>query len=384
MLIILAFSLKAQPEDFVFFNRKTFQLYEQQQWKALKAVGKTAIKAGFDYYYLNMRMGIASYQLKNYYTSSIYFRRALKQNPFDSTAIKYLYHTYLLTERSFEATTLVEKYPGILKDQSIRAFNFISNVFLEAGVKFSNKPEVIRNASFAYIGFTHKVFPRVHITQFYQRFTQGMNQVISRRGQLLEYQYNIQQDAYYLTASLNLWTGFMISPAFHYQHVNFLTGRSSNYLWALSASQYWRDFNFMFTFTDSHINQLRQNQYSGAITYYPLGNLDLFFSLMYTAHLQEQKLTPVLFQKAGLRVSQNIWIEGFLETGDMKNYSQHDGYLIYNQEDLLQNRLGGFITYSWDYRENLFLSFQQENRSLGPDAPVFKFSSLVGGVKLGF
>lgn len=54
-------------------NQKTFQLFTDKNWTELIKFGNQAINKGYDYYYLQLRVGIAYYEKKNYALAEGYF-----------------------------------------------------------------------------------------------------------------------------------------------------------------------------------------------------------------------------------------------------------------------------------------------------------------------
>ena len=45
-------------------EQKSYQLYQDKNWSALINYGKKAIKNGYNYFYMQMRVGIAYYEKK--------------------------------------------------------------------------------------------------------------------------------------------------------------------------------------------------------------------------------------------------------------------------------------------------------------------------------
>ena len=54
-------------------EQKTYQLYLDKNWNELITYGNKAIEKGYDYFYLQLRVGIAYYEKKNYRIAEIYF-----------------------------------------------------------------------------------------------------------------------------------------------------------------------------------------------------------------------------------------------------------------------------------------------------------------------
>ena len=102
IIIILLYcffgSLKAQERtDFSYLDSLTYKQYEDGRWKELTASGKQALRLGYDYYYMRMRIGISYYERKSYLNAISHFKKALEFNNNDQIATEYLYYCYLLS-----------------------------------------------------------------------------------------------------------------------------------------------------------------------------------------------------------------------------------------------------------------------------------------------
>lgn len=115
LLIVVNFSLLAQQKDFVFYDRKTYEFYLNQQWDSVIVYGKDALQSGYDYYYLRMRLGIARYLLEKYDDALEDFQKALDHNASDD-AYEYLYYTLRQLGRYRDAYYLSKYFsPDLLK-----------------------------------------------------------------------------------------------------------------------------------------------------------------------------------------------------------------------------------------------------------------------------
>ncbi|MCD6201809.1 MAG: hypothetical protein J7K46_08375, partial [Bacteroidales bacterium] len=129
-----------EPETFADFNNRTYTLYERKQWKELLETGRKALKNGYDFYYLRMRMGIAAYEKQNYVRAIHHFRKALIFSKNDPLALEYLYYAYLFTGRDIEAGRLTERMPvavakekGYDNKKNLTGLDFSSSYFSRTG-----------------------------------------------------------------------------------------------------------------------------------------------------------------------------------------------------------------------------------------------------------
>jgi len=93
----------AQSDDYKSVDSLTTDSYFRKDWSTLNKTGKLALQSGIDYYYLRMRLGIASYEQRNYAIAEKHFRKALLFNQYDVNAQSYLAGSLLESFRLTEA-----------------------------------------------------------------------------------------------------------------------------------------------------------------------------------------------------------------------------------------------------------------------------------------
>ena len=91
------------------------------------------------------------------------------------------------------------------------------------------------------------------------------------------------------------------------------------------------------------MNEARQATGSGGLTWYPLGNLGLYMNASLNAHLEftggstSLELIPdILF---GFGISSRVWMEFSGAFGDMRNYTEGNGYIVYNGLDWMRYKI---------------------------------------------
>jgi len=136
----------AQNLNYKIVDSTSYALYTQQQWVKLIKYGELANSNGIDYYYLNLRLGIAWFNAGDYYKAQKYFDRALKQNQNEQTANEYLYLIKTLINRLLSAdinyNSLIESTRNQLDSRSPY---FIPSIYFEAGIKFSKDKNIENN-----------------------------------------------------------------------------------------------------------------------------------------------------------------------------------------------------------------------------------------------
>ena len=90
----------------------------------------------------------------------------------------------------------------------------------------------------------------------------------------------------------------------------------------------------------SHLNGENQKQAGASLTIYPLGNLNLYTNTMYVNHSQNSESNNIIEQMIGFKVSNKMWIEGFITSGNLYNYCEKNAFIVYNMEDKIKSRWG--------------------------------------------
>jgi len=116
----------------------TYADYTSGKWEKVVINGEQAIDHKIDYFYLRMRMGIANFNLGNYYNAASDFEKALKFNSTDQTAEVYLYDTYNILGKNTKANKLSSDFSAktltLIQDKR----KFLEAVYAGGGALFSN------------------------------------------------------------------------------------------------------------------------------------------------------------------------------------------------------------------------------------------------------
>ena len=89
-LLLVAFTVKAQ-HNYKQIDSLSYDLYVKKEWKQLAHFGETIQKENFNFYFLNLRLGIANYNLKSYSKAIAYFEKSLHNDSTSQVAIEYLF-----------------------------------------------------------------------------------------------------------------------------------------------------------------------------------------------------------------------------------------------------------------------------------------------------
>ncbi len=388
-LLLLAPTVKSQ--DFVSVDKETYKLYMDKQWDELILAGKLGLKQDIDYYYLRMRIGIAFYEKKNYKASQIHFRKALELNEGDPVASEYLYFAYLLAGQTQQAAMLAkdfttymvekvkiepDKFADILSVEYLYNFNDTEDILSNPENYFSGLPYgyqlITRNFSNLNVMLHHELSPGITLTHAYTYLNKTnyyyYDDSLSRFG--VDGQKTVQNQ-YYISPSFSTRGGLTISPAFHVLRIRFQApyvvtgggspgfgGGSSSYIryadlidnhfvGGLSLLQYVDRFAIRLGGIYSSINDASQLTGTVGLTWYPLGNMDLYMGTSLNVHNefidQETNIELIPDFLLGFGISSKVWMEFSGAYGDMKNYTEGNGYIVYNGLDWMKYKVIGSI-----------------------------------------
>ena len=371
-------ALFAQENSFHYYDSLTFALYESGDFNGVLTSGKEALKSGFDYYYLRMRMGISCYELHRYGAATSHFKHALRMN-YNATVLEYLYYSYLNSGQAEQARLLLCQHKDMLSYLDVDCSRVVSGLYLEGGVKYSN--EVVReigDISFFHAGISHNIGSRLDLYHGYSHIIQqfyNYEWVDSSTGGSgngngpggpsnpddsveVASEYRVIQNEYFASLTFNPGKGLLIIPAYHFQAVS---GMDDNYAFSVRVVKTIQPLSLRISYGKSHINLQDQAQYSAGITCYPLNNQDLYFLGDYTLHRQQEN-SSFYYSKLGVRVLHSAWIEGFYGWGDMYNFTDFNGFYVYNLPDVITSRMGGALMIALKQRHALNIGYVLENK----------------------
>lgn len=214
--LVLPFYSFGQDWNFVQFDSATYAHYLAGNWNELLVTGEKGEDQGFDFFYLNLRMGAAAFYLKNYPLAEKYLLRAQQQNSNDPVLKDFLYWTMVYQEKYLRSGEF------IIENRTSEEKKFSpTSVFLEGGLKLSNKTDTMGhliylgagadlangNSSAWFLGFNH----------------------VSQAGNIWG---NFFQESAYFGFTGNAGRGFFASSAIQYSYYaavyDYLAGSMTN------------------------------------------------------------------------------------------------------------------------------------------------------------
>lgn len=407
----------AEAQNLRSIDQTTYQLYQQEQWEDLINYYKKNVKPEkVDYYYLRMRVGIAWYERANYLKAIPHFRKALAFNSSSVTAKEYLYYSCLFSGQRHMADKFVKRIPvDKRKTMNYESPAFFESIRFEMGVNASNGPNQASqfdldgqasiygeeaftgNTIYTLIGMEHQLSSGFSIYHAYSGYRISKDHRFISQGQPRTFKYKVNQSNYYLQPTLTLNNGLKLAGAYHHIHVSYdlpyrVAAQGNNYrkvpveitdyLVHLSAGKYFGNMHFFLGGSYSELNDLQQQKYKAEISWYPYGNYRFVPGISLASFVQKagdpgsanEGKELIIKPFALWSLTDNFWLRGSYTFGELYNYNEEQGFIVYNIPDKITRKaeltlnyrfnrqLTLNINYRYMEREDEFLSYNSTNQ----------------------
>ncbi len=405
-------------------EQKSYQLYKDKNWSELITFGNKAIRIGFDYYYLQLRIGIAYFERKNYSLAEAYFRNALAFNTEDELSLEYLYYCYLYNGRNEDARLLSKTFNPSLADKiGTSQKSAVDFIIIEGGTKITDsstyynkiqngKTNYFNPATYIQVGLNHHVKNRVSFFHAVTYF--GQETSINK----------VKQYQYFLKASIPIKRNFLISSSFHYVKINvaseFTTTKvdtlyppgvppgsqpppgappfktettttsnttnsaTDNFVGSINVQKTLKKFVFGIGTTVSSLNKVTQYNHNGFLAYYLLGNSKLVLGCLGYIHTTNNYKTtnaainPFVYiqpvNKLSLKLSYYY--------NSKNNVVEENGYLVNNSPDITTSKYSALINLNISKQVGLYALYQLENKFEGVQSFNYRYNVIVAGIKV--
>jgi hypothetical protein len=130
-----------------------------------------------------------------------------------------------------------------------------------------------------------------------------------------------------------------LAPIDHYEIIQRDTS-AYNYSLGLSIQKNWGMYSMSLFGSVSNLNGLKQREAGASLTWYPKGNLNLYFTSTLTNFGEQNRKAIVFNQLAGCKIHNNLWLEGFATLGNINNFTENNGFIVNNNPDIIKFRCG--------------------------------------------
>jgi len=374
LLASISIGIRAQKAvDFNTINRESYRLYLAGEWDSLIVMGKQGIRQDMDFYYLRMRMGFAFYQKKNYRQATVHFKKALKFNQNAPAALEQLYYAHLMAGQAEEASLIRKKFKGDLalklpptkgKFADRLGAEYLYNKGLNdeqltdprelfeglpPGVQYVN-----RHFSNFSLSLVNSITPGLTLAHAYSYLSKTNHFYYNDGSNMFDFaEQHVSQHQYYISPTMTTTSGFKFSPIFHlirvhYQTpVDFVQGyqggssrmllgtrKTTDFVGGLGLSKGIGSVELNLGGWISSLNEAKQLQNRLGLTWYPLGNLNLYAGAWLNSQYEKSerdstfRLIPEVH--LGFALGGKVWVDLSGAMGEIANYLENNGSIVYN------------------------------------------------------
>ncbi|MBE9468205.1 MAG: hypothetical protein IMY72_07785 [Bacteroidetes bacterium] len=425
LLVTFISTVKSQEiYNYTSVNNKSFLLYQQNNWKELIKYGNNSLKSNVDFYYLQYRMGIAYYELKNYRKSIPFFEKVVSETPNDNIALEYLYYAYVFSGRTEDARILSHSFTPNLK-QKLKFYNensFVNGIGTEyktnlyenykADLKIIDNLEQTVSNSFNYfsVNLTHLSKNKLKVFHAFS-YINATNDIYSQNYSVDEFTENVNMFQYYINCNWHVAKGSNLSLGLHSVNTNIKAediissnhgGKNVNLLYNLKTNNlvFFGAFSKNISLFDiklsaslSNLNSGTQIQPSLSLYYYPFANTKFYFGTQgfyqYATKDNVNTSKYIIKGNLGFVPFKSLTIEPFIFVGNgIYNFIYNDALVINNSIDKLNNIFGSTFYLSLNKgKMQIFAIFQQSSYtntySINGEYNDIKYinNSITGGIK---
>ncbi len=419
VVILVLLAIKGVSQDTLTsenVEQKSYQLYLDKNWPELIKVSNKAIKNGYDYFYLQLRVGIAYYEQKNYSIAEGHFQKALSFNADDELSLEYLYYCYLFVGRNEEARWLSKKFSATLAEKiGTDRQSKIGFILIEAGSKITD--------SISYYNKGNQGLRNYYKSPIY--FQLGLNHYVKNKASVFHaltyfnqesFTGKISQFQYFLKTAIPLKKNWLISPTIHWVNskstvqslgtatmivgpppppghqpqintTSVLTNNStsSNYfIGSFSVQKIVKKLTFGLGISVSNINKVSQYNNNGFISYSFLGNSKLILGCGGYFHSEDNYSSSNFAIAPFIYTQPKNWLALKISyfNNTKKNIVEENGYLVNNSADLTTSRYSVLVNFTINKHLSLYGLYQLENKYEEIQKFNYRYNVILGGIKI--
>jgi hypothetical protein len=392
----------------------------------LVVLTKIALSAGIDSYLLRVRIGVSYFNKNDFYRASIHLRKALEYYPSDMYTKEYLFYSYLYMENFEEAKLIITKMPIAYHEGYKKLIKFQNSFVFESGYQFTSyqnnqdssvflandladtslhgngvyaESDRMKSIQYVQIGIGYPISKRIkgysglslvrnnreehiyskqyvwdHTNSVYlpiikdtsHSYTLSQYQVYSGLTITLPKRFNLLVGGQYMYYSQNKLYANYNSTTFNYSYHDSVTSRN-NFVTNVSISKAYSKLIPMISLGFNKVDEISIMQYASQITYLPLGNFNLNITAGVSLSKDVNETRNVYFAKIGGKLTDKLWYDAYLYSGNLKNFTEGNGYVVYNISDKITMKSGFNLTYYINQKWNLGLRYDLLKRESNYD-----------------
>ena len=372
-IIILVLPLLSFSQSKLTFQKAdslSYQYFLKGDWSKLKEITNQALEQKIDTKFIRQRAGYASFMTADYYAALHQYGEALAFDKADDLTREYLYYSNLnagSVNTRFSAGGLSDEAK---KRLGIVRFNPVESVDAEFNLK-TNKNSTRSNQVYSRIGVNTELGYRISLYQAISYYEQTVSTQLT------------QQPEYLALLKLTITPVWHVKAAYHHLFTTIASvsypanlgfiGLSSN------IGRYSLEANG--ALYKSSLSTSGQMGFQAGVVL--PGTNNIYLNSAVYGLVESANYRTVFSQTAGMKCYGNLWAEGNVTLGNLKNYTSNSGLYVYNALDPSVFRAGCSLIYFVGKHLSLSGNFTFDQQELANSSPTKYYNqySFSGGIK---
>jgi hypothetical protein len=378
-LALLPLTAHAQEMDFLKIDSLTYGYYLAGKWDSLIIVGNEAVGQNIDYKYLRQRLGYARFIKSQYGSAQKHFLKALEYDSHDYFTLRFLYLSFLYEGNDEGAAVIAGKMnKDTRKSLGISLFKPVESFEVEYNFKYAGT-DLRSNPQYFHVGLSSRFGPRVLLFQMYSNYSQ----TITVRNPTSETYITDRQPEYYALLKFSLSPYLRLKAAYHYLYTSWSLNSSSANLGYLGISADYNGFKLGTEFSVMNIDGQRISQAGLIAGLKSQGRSRFYLTGAFSLLMSADSIKSIVFdQRAGLRLSSRVWLEGNITLGNLSDFSDFSAMYIYNAIDATSFKCGSTLFLFPGSHVSLWFNFTYERKDFYENINYhYNQFSYLGGIK---
>jgi hypothetical protein len=310
----------------------SYQYYLNGEWHKLISLTNIAFNEGVDSKFIRQRAGYAYFMTGDYTSAEIQYKKALAFDQQDDVTKEYLYYSALNSGSENSRYYAGKLSAEATKKLGIKRFNPVGYIDTEYSMK-TNQTTTRSNQVYYRFGLQSELGYKVSLYQGFSYYEQIISNVLTR------------QPDYVAIVKWNLNPAWQIKGAYHHLFTNVGNISYPGNLGLIALATHLNRFTFEANASMLKASSATTKQVGLQTGVVLPGRSNFYITGSLVGISESGSLRAIYSQTAGLKFSKNLWAEGNITLGNLKNYNTFNSLYVYNSEDPTMFRSGISLVY---------------------------------------
>lgn len=408
ILILFIFPLAVIAQEPITYHSAdsiSYQYYLAGDWDKLINFGNEAIRQDVDFKNLRKRVGYAHFVKADFFSAQNQYLKALKFDTGDEDVKQYLYYCGInLGDKGSS-----KYYASKLSVDNQKYMGLKSNKFFDViDVEYNHKINSVSsrsNPTYLRAGLSSQLTYRLSLYQSFSNFNQSeLNAITDPTPNIIVSESARKtQNEYYASLNWQISSKTSLLVGYHYLNAkvldtvtvvdNSLPTTHPNYktitpgttfypgnMFIAKASTKFNRFDFSLYGSTFTMDSLTTNQIGVQLGYLIPGKKSIYLKTSIYQLLETNNNHLVFSQSAGLVLLKNLWLEGSVTLGNLKNYADGNGLYMFNSTDETTFRTAATLMWSPGKKLSFFGNYGYDKKLNISNNTTYNQNSITGGI----